>query len=190
MDARSDIFSFGAILYEMLSGQRAFRGDSTPATLAAVINLEPRPLTAIADAVPQPIERLVSRCLRKDLTRRAQHASDVKIALEELRDDSVERRAARAVPTARGRHGWVVGAAAAMVIGLVGTAAWFWPRTVPATCRLSLDATDVAAGVGRESRLLAGRNPGRVRVEAGRRALVERLRAVDRRGRRSAAPRQ
>ena len=68
VDARSDIFSFGAILYEMLSGQRAFRGDSTPATLAAVINLEPRPLTNISEGVPQPIERLVSRCLRKDLT--------------------------------------------------------------------------------------------------------------------------
>src|SRR5262245_7847180 len=74
VDARSDIFSFGAIMYEMLSGQRAFRADSTPATLAAVINLEPRPLTNLAADIPQAVERLVSRCLRKDLSRRAQHA--------------------------------------------------------------------------------------------------------------------
>ena len=88
VDARSDIFSFGAILYEMLSGQRAFKGESTPATLAAVINLEPRPLSNLPPGVPQAVERLVSRCLRKDLSRRAQHASDIKLALEELRDDS------------------------------------------------------------------------------------------------------
>ena len=133
VDARSDIFSFGAILYEMLSGQRAFRGDSTPATLAAVINLEPRPLTNISEGVPQPIERLVSRCLRKDLARRAQHASDVKIALEELRDDSVSGVLAGARTPERRRQGWAIGGAAAVVvISLVGTAAWWWPRTAPA----------------------------------------------------------
>jgi eukaryotic-like serine/threonine-protein kinase len=133
VDARSDIFSFGAILYEMLSGQRAFRADSTPATLAAVINLEPRPLTNISEGVPQPIERLVSRCLRKDLARRAQHASDVKIALEELRDDSVSGVLAVALSPERRRQGWAIGGAAAVVvIGLVGMAAWWWPRTTPA----------------------------------------------------------
>jgi serine/threonine protein kinase/Tol biopolymer transport system component len=132
VDARSDIFSFGAILYEMLSGQRAFRADSMPATLAAVINLEPRPLTTISEGVPQPIERLVSRCLRKDLARRAQHASDVKVALEELRDDSVSGVLTGAPAPGRRRHRWAIGAAAVVVIGVAGASAWWWPHTPPA----------------------------------------------------------
>ncbi len=132
VDARSDIFSFGAIMYEMLSGQRAFRADSTPATLAAVINLEPRPLTNLAEGVPQAVERLVSRCLRKDLSRRAQHASDIKVALEELREDSTSGALAAPAP-ARTSGRWVTPAALAGVVLLcvVCAAAWFWPRTPP-----------------------------------------------------------
>jgi serine/threonine protein kinase/Tol biopolymer transport system component len=137
VDARSDIFSFGAILYEMLSGQRAFRGDSMPATLAAVITLEPPPLTRAAARVPAPVEQLVSRCLRKDLTRRAQHASDVKVALEELREDSSSGVLApdpAAAVRAAGSRRWLLPALAAIVvaIGLVSAAALWWPRTPPA----------------------------------------------------------
>ena len=131
VDARSDIFSFGAILYEMLSGQRAFRGDSTAATLAAVINLEPRPLANLAEGVPQPVERLVSRCLRKDLARRAQHASDLKVALEELREDSTSGMLAAPAP-ARGRKWLVAGAVTIVVLGLASAAALWPPRNAPA----------------------------------------------------------
>jgi len=132
VDARSDIFSFGAIMYEMLSGQRAFRADSTPATLAAVINLEPRPLTNLAEGVPQAVERLVSRCLRKDLSRRAQHASDIKVALEELREDSTSGALAAPAPVRTSRR-WPSPAALAAVLLLcvICAAAWFWPRTPP-----------------------------------------------------------
>jgi Tol biopolymer transport system component len=88
VDSRSDIFSFGAIMYEMLSGQRAFKANSTPGTLAAVINLDPPPLTAVSPAIPPSVERVVSRCLRKDVSRRSQHASDIKLALEELQEET------------------------------------------------------------------------------------------------------
>jgi serine/threonine protein kinase len=88
VDARSDLFSFGAVLYEMLSGRRAFHGDNAAATLAAVITREPPALTSVTDGLPQSLDRLVSRCLKKDISRRAQHASDVKLALEELLEDS------------------------------------------------------------------------------------------------------
>jgi Tol biopolymer transport system component len=134
VDERSDIFSFGAILYEMLSGQRAFRADSTPATLAAVINAEPKPLT---HDVPQAVERLVSRCLRKDLTRRAQHASDVKVTLEELREDSTSGALAAPEPTPARR--WLpagITAVAALGVGIAGilglvAAALIWWRQAP-----------------------------------------------------------
>src|SRR3954453_440759 len=85
LDARSDLFSFGAILYEMLSGRRAFHEGSPAATFAAVINKDPNPLTSSTPGALSPeLERLVSRCLRKDPGQRVQHASDLKIAFEDL----------------------------------------------------------------------------------------------------------
>jgi serine/threonine protein kinase len=136
VDARSDIFSFGSILYEMLSGKRAFRADSTPGTLAAVINLEPQPLAKVADDVPQAVEQLVSRCLRKDLNRRAQHASDIKVALEDLQEDSssgsLQRSAAVSTPAkAGGVNMGIVGAGLVAVLA-IGAAVWgLWPVTPP-----------------------------------------------------------
>lgn len=119
-------------MYEMLSGQRAFRADSTPATLAAVINLEPRPLTNLAEGVPQAVERLVSRCLRKDLSRRAQHASDIKVALEELREDSTSGAvAAPAAVRTSGRWTMPLALTAVLMLCVLCAAAWFWPRTPP-----------------------------------------------------------
>src|SRR5215472_16736576 len=88
VDTRSDIFSFGAVLYEMVTGQRAFRGESRISTLAAVVEKEPQPISETGAVVPQELERLITRCLRKDVNRRSQHMSDVKLALEELRDES------------------------------------------------------------------------------------------------------
>src|SRR5713226_1196863 len=80
-DARSDIFSFGSVLYEMLSGQRAFRGDSWISTLAAILHDEPRSLRDIKAAIPASIEQHVVRCLRKDPAQRFQTMLDVKQAL-------------------------------------------------------------------------------------------------------------
>jgi len=78
VDARSDIFSFGLVLYEMLSGQRAFSGDSPIATLAAILREEPPRLHNIS---PE-LDRIVARCLRKDPTSRFQTMLDVRHALE------------------------------------------------------------------------------------------------------------
>jgi serine/threonine protein kinase/Tol biopolymer transport system component len=85
VDARSDIFSFGAVLYEMLSGEPAFRGASYMATIAAVLNREPPPLN-VAGA-PIELERIVTRCLRKDVARRSQSMAEIKVALEELKEE-------------------------------------------------------------------------------------------------------
>ena len=65
VDGRADVFAFGAVLYEMLTGRRAFEGQSRIATLAAVLRAEPEPLSRIAPAVPPELGRIVSRCLRK-----------------------------------------------------------------------------------------------------------------------------
>jgi len=66
VDHRSDIFAFGAILYEMVCGERAFRGDDMPSTLRQVIYKEPVPVTQINPATPKPVSDLITACLRKD----------------------------------------------------------------------------------------------------------------------------
>jgi serine/threonine-protein kinase len=78
VDARSDIFSFGLVLYEMLSGQKAFSGETALSTMVAILHQEPRPL----EAAPE-LARVVERCLRKSLTERFQTMADVIAALEE-----------------------------------------------------------------------------------------------------------
>jgi serine/threonine protein kinase len=87
IDSRSDIFSFGAVLYEMTTGRRAVSGTTMMSTLAAVIIHDPPPATAIAVEVPVEMERIISRCLPKDPARRFQHIDDVKVALQEVKDE-------------------------------------------------------------------------------------------------------
>ena len=88
VDARSDIFSFGAVLYEMVTGRRAFQGDSRLATLTAILHEEPKPASQVAEGLPRELERIIGRCLRKDPERRFQAMPDLKVALEELKEES------------------------------------------------------------------------------------------------------
>ncbi|HEV3202532.1 MAG TPA: protein kinase [Bryobacteraceae bacterium] len=129
VDARSDIFAFGAILYEMLSGQRVFRGESKISTLAAVLQTEPKPLGEMADGVPREVERLVMRCLRKDINKRAQNMADVKLALEELREDSESGSLQAPAMGMRkaARHRWWPVAA---LLAIAALAATWWLRPV------------------------------------------------------------
>jgi serine/threonine protein kinase/WD40 repeat protein len=84
VDQRSDIFSFGTIVYEMLTGMRAFRRDSAIETLSAILKEDPRDLTEILPNVPPALERLVRRCLEKDRDLRFQTARDLAFNLETL----------------------------------------------------------------------------------------------------------
>jgi len=84
VDERSDIFSFGAVLYEMITGRRAFNGASQLSTLASVLHVDPVPVREARDQVPREVERIIERCLRKDPRRRWQNVADLKIALEDV----------------------------------------------------------------------------------------------------------
>ena len=84
VDQRSDIFSFGAILYEMLSGQRAFHGESTAETMSAILREEPHDLSETNQRISPALERLVHHCLEKNPEERFHSASDLAFALDAL----------------------------------------------------------------------------------------------------------
>lgn len=88
VDARSDIFSFGAVLYEMATRKRAFSGDNNITTLSAVLRDEPRNLLELSPSIPTPLERLIHRCLRKDPAERWQQMEEVRGALAALKQSA------------------------------------------------------------------------------------------------------
>jgi serine/threonine-protein kinase len=88
VDTRSDIFSFGAVLYEMLTGERAFTGESSITTLSAILRDDVRPLSQIAPDVPPQFQALIDRCLKKNRDERWQSMHDVMMALAALRSES------------------------------------------------------------------------------------------------------
>jgi eukaryotic-like serine/threonine-protein kinase len=88
IDPRSDIFSFGAVLYEMITGQRAFASESMASTLSAILRDQPKATTEIVRGIPRELDRIVARCLQKDPNRRYQHAGDLKIDLQQVREES------------------------------------------------------------------------------------------------------
>ncbi|MBM3752963.1 MAG: hypothetical protein FJW38_03185 [Acidobacteria bacterium] len=127
VDARSDIFSFGSVLYELFSGKRAFVMESRVSTLAAVVEKDPAPL---GEAVPPELEKLIARCRRKDLAKRSQHISDVKLALEELRDETESGKLTRVAAPAARKNIWPVIAAAAVLVA-IGAMGWSFLRPKP-----------------------------------------------------------
>ncbi|MDQ6666426.1 MAG: serine/threonine-protein kinase, partial [Acidobacteriota bacterium] len=118
VDARTDIFSFGAVLYEMITGRRAFAGDSMASVLSAVLRDQPKPAAEIAHDVPRELDRIVTRCLQKDPNRRYQHAGDLKIDLQHV----TEEPAAGGSPVAQSmnRWRWLAAAACIAVLFAVG----------------------------------------------------------------------
>ncbi|HWU37975.1 MAG TPA: protein kinase, partial [Candidatus Acidoferrum sp.] len=101
VDARTDIFSFGSVLYEMVTGRCAFEGETKLAMLSAVLDKEPTPVSAIVPEAPPELEKLIARCLRKDPERRIQHMGDVKLALEELKEESDSGKLRASTPPRR-----------------------------------------------------------------------------------------
>jgi eukaryotic-like serine/threonine-protein kinase len=144
-DARADLFAFGAVLHEMLTGHRAFVADSPAALIAAVLEREPRSTAELQPLVPASLDRIVRRCLAKDREERWQTARDLKSELQWVREGRTgfPHLPAPMVHSARRQRWWRLLPAAALTAVLAG--AWVvwhrWPPPTPprAVTRLSLN---------------------------------------------------
>ena len=153
IDARSDIFSFGCVLYEMCTGRKAFQRDSRMSTLAAVLREEPILANQIAKDLPLELARIITRCLKKDPRRRFQHVGDVQVELEELKDE-VDSGALAPPAFARGleHRNWIWALAGVLAIGLIVAAGGWWRSRLPLMqplIKLNVELADFAvSGTG------------------------------------------
>ena len=141
-DHRSDIFSFGSILYEMLSGKRAFHGDSPADTMSAILKDDPPELSETARNIPPALQRIVNHCLEKNPGQRFQSAGDVAFNLESLTEiSSPSKTGLRAVTVPSGRR-WLLPLLAALCLVASGVAIYVIAkrsgvRTAPSFHRLT-----------------------------------------------------
>jgi serine/threonine protein kinase len=128
-DARSDLFSFGAVLYEMATGHRAFTGSTPASVIAAVLSSQPKPIVELQPLTPPAVDRLVGTCLQKDPELRWQSAYDVKLHLGAIRDFGVA--AASPAAQAPSLRRWIAGLVAAVLIIASGFSWWLWRSPAP-----------------------------------------------------------
>ena len=124
-DHRADIFAFGAVLYEMLSGQRAFKKPTVPESMTAILNEEPSGMAKSMNGLSPGLLRLVHRCLEKVPEQRFQSASDMAFALEALSDSGSSSITKPAEPAASRKIWTWIGAAAAATVIAAGLLAWW-----------------------------------------------------------------
>jgi Tol biopolymer transport system component len=147
LDARSDIFSFGSVLYEMVTQRRAFPEDTMAELLAAILRDEPKKISELVPSVPLDLEKLITRALRKEPERRFQSMADMRVALVEIKEEldsgsfvSAEQVIKMAPKPRRKTWHWIASALLAIVIGAAG---WLYfsqsepvyppTRTIPLT---------------------------------------------------------
>ena len=140
VDKRADIWAFGVVLHEMLTGRRAFEGESVAETLGLIFSRE-LDLTTLPDATPIALKQLIARCLVKDPKRRLRDMGEARLQIE----DAIAGRAAPApapvtqAPAPRSWPTWQIAAALVLVAGAAAAATWIaGPSPAPPSVRLSI----------------------------------------------------
>ncbi|HET7215496.1 MAG TPA: protein kinase [Terriglobia bacterium] len=105
LDARTDLFSFGAVLYEMATGRQAFNGETTAVIFHKILAEDPAPITRLDPDLPPKLEEIISKCLEKDRDLRYQHASDIRTDLKRLKRDASTGRDMAASAVVSAEHG-------------------------------------------------------------------------------------
>ena len=126
VDHRSDIFSFGVVLYEMLTGQRAFQGDSAVETMNAILKEDPAPTSDEGQALPPALDRIVFHCLEKNPEERFQSARDIAFDIEALSGGSSQANVEALSPR---RRGWLRPAALSVLAASCGAALFLAGRS-------------------------------------------------------------
>src|SRR5262249_49412498 len=129
LDARTDLFSFGAVLYEMATGTVPFRGETSGVIFNAILERPPASPMRINPDIPPKLEEIINKCLEKDRNLRYQHASDIRTDLQRLKRDTESSRfsaLAESAPVTRNRRLRWIAAAAVAVIAVVVFAVIFW----------------------------------------------------------------
>ena len=148
-DVRSDIFGFGAVLYEMASGKRPFSGKSQISLASAILENDPEPISAIKPATPPAFEHVVATCLQKNPEDRFQTAHDIKLELQWIASDKSAASPSAAAPqpatsNARERLGWAVAVLAAIVLGAAAGAYLYHPASSTRAIRTVINPPEKA----------------------------------------------
>lgn len=147
LDARTDLFAFGIVLYEMLTGRRPFSGSTTIETAAQILKNEPKAPSELVEGIPPALERILGHCLRKNPEERFQSIADVARLLEDLRADLASGRQVQALPsiTVPRRRNAFLAVANLVVLAIAGFLAWRLIRPTtsnlgPVLTRLTFDS--------------------------------------------------
>src|SRR5262249_18656683 len=133
LDARTDLFSFGAVLYEMASGRMAFPGNSAAVIHDGILNRAPTPLNRTNPDSPPELERIINKALEKDRKLRYQNATDIRTDLQRLKRDTESGNVPSAVgaETSKDKKFWKAGAAITVVVLSLAVGVYFYFHRTP-----------------------------------------------------------